>query len=268
MRFFLPLLPLALAIALPAAAQLQPPNANGLAMGHVHLNVTDVEAQKKFFTDIFDAQPLQKDTLTGVKVGGMLIVFTKKVPSGGSEGNVMDHFGFKVKNTEDLVNKAKAAGYETRTIFKGMEGFRNAYIIGPDKVKVEIQEDAGMTGAPVVNHLHYLTLAEPQALRTWYLEKMNFDATTRGTYRTANVAGINLTFGPTKIAPALGSKGSSLDHVGFEVKDLEAYCKKLEAAGVKFDVPYRKVPSLGIAIAFLTDPQGVYIELTEGLYAF
>jgi hypothetical protein len=33
-------------------------------------------------------------------------------------------------------------------------------------------------------------------------------------------------------------------------------------------VPYRKVPNLGIAIAFLTDPQGVYIELTEGLYSY
>ena len=40
---------------------------------------------------------------------------------------------------------------------------------------------------------------------------------------------------------------------------------KLEAGGIKLDVPYRKVPSLGIALAFITDPQGVYIELTEGL---
>jgi hypothetical protein len=37
---------------------------------------------------------------------------------------------------------------------------------------------------------------------------------------------------------------------------------------VKFDVPYRKIPRLGIAIAFLTDPTGGYIELTEGLGAF
>jgi hypothetical protein len=31
------------------------------------------------------------------------------------------------------------------------------------------------------------------------------------------------------------------------------------------DVAYRKVPSLGIAIAFFTDPWGTYVELTEGL---
>ena len=56
-----------------------------------------------------------------------------------------------------------------------------------------------------------------------------------------------------------------MDHIGFEVRDLEAFCKKLESMGVKFDVPYRKVPALGIAIAFFTDPWGTYIELTEGL---
>ena len=67
---------------------------------------------------------------------------------------------------------------------------------------------------------------------------------------------------PPHLAP---TKGHSLDHIGFEVKNLEAYCKRLEAAGIKFDVPYRKVPNLGIAIAFLTDPAGAYIELTEGL---
>ena len=55
-----------------------------------------------------------------------------------------------------------------------------------------------------------------------------------------------------------------LDHFGLEVKNLAAFCKKLEANGVKFVVPYTKQPS-GIASAFLTDPWGTYIELTEGL---
>jgi extradiol dioxygenase family protein len=55
-----------------------------------------------------------------------------------------------------------------------------------------------------------------------------------------------------------------LDHIGFEVKDLQAFCRKLETAGVKFDAPYSKDPS-GFARAMLTDPWGTSIELTEGL---
>ena len=41
-----------------------------------------------------------------------------------------------------------------------------------------------------------------------------------------------------------------MDHIGFEIKDLEAFTKRMESMGVKFDVPFRKVPSLGISIAF------------------
>ena len=50
-----------------------------------------------------------------------------------------------------------------------------------------------------------------------------------------------------------------------EVRNLELFCKKLEAAGAKLDTPYTQRPDLGIALAFLTDPWGVRIELTEGL---
>jgi len=75
---------------------------------------------------------------------------------------------------------------------------------------------------------------------------------------------VNLTFTASDSALA-GTKGRALDHIGFEVTNLEAFTQKLEAAGVKFDVPYRKLPALGLGLAFLTDPWGTYIELTEGL---
>jgi hypothetical protein len=48
------------------------------------------------------------------------------------------------------------------------------------------------------------------------------------------------------------------------VRNLEAFCKKLEARGITFDIPFREVPSIQLKIAYITDPSGVYIELTEG----
>jgi predicted enzyme related to lactoylglutathione lyase len=56
-----------------------------------------------------------------------------------------------------------------------------------------------------------------------------------------------------------------LDHIGFEITNLEAFCKKAEASGVKLDLPFTKRPELGISMAYITDPWGTYIELTEGL---
>jgi predicted enzyme related to lactoylglutathione lyase len=52
------------------------------------------------------------------------------------------------------------------------------------------------------------------------------------------------------------------------VKDLDALAKKLEADGVKMDMAPRDMTStLGLKIAFVTDPNGTYIELTQGLSA-
>ena len=56
--------------------------------------------------------------------------------------------------------------------------------------------------------------------------------------------------------------------MGFEVDDLRAVIERLEAKGVEFDRGYSELPELGLKIAFLTDPAGTRIELTEGLAAY
>ncbi|PYV12576.1 MAG: hypothetical protein DMG07_16845, partial [Acidobacteria bacterium] len=113
------------------------------------------------------------------------------------------------------------------------------------------------------HHIHFSTTAVDET-KAWYVKMLGAIPGKRGRFEAADVPGANLSFSPAQ-TPAAPSKGRALDHIGFEVRDLEGFCKKLESLGAKFDVPYRKVPALGIAIAFLTDPWGTYIELTEGL---
>ena len=55
----------------------------------------------------------------------------------------------------------------------------------------------------------------------------------RGTFPAAMFPGGETDFLKAP-APQAPTKGRSLDHIGFEVKNLEAFCKKLEAAGVTF----------------------------------
>jgi catechol 2,3-dioxygenase-like lactoylglutathione lyase family enzyme len=213
--------------------------------------------------------PLKKEGLNGVKIPGTLILFRQQTPTGSSEGTMMDHFGIKVHNTAEVVKHCRAAGYQIQREFKGSEGFPNAYVIGPDDMKIELQEDAELTGPPIAYHLHFLNREGDQiTLRDWYAKTFGAAVKKRGPHDSADIPGINLTFGITKNPPAIGTKGRNIDHIGFEVKNLEAFCKNLEANGVKLDVPYRKVPAAGIAIAFLTDPFGTYVELTEGLDKF
>ena len=250
----------------PAQAQLAAPNAAGVAMGHVHLNVKDIDAQKKFWTTQFAAVPLKKDSLQGVKLPGMLILFRAQASTGGSEGTMMDHFGLKVPSLSAALKRVRDAGFTVEREFKGTEGFPNAYIFGPDEVKIELQEDTALPVPAIAYHLHFMNGAGDEIkLRDWYAKTFSAVVKKRGEHEAADLPGINLTFGVARKPPTIGTKGRSIDHIGFEVKNLEAFCKKLEAEGIKFDIPYRKIPKAGIAIAFLTDPFGTYIELTEGL---
>ncbi len=60
------------------------------------------------------------------------------------------------------------------------------------------------------------------------------------------------------------TKGRSLDHIGFEVKNLEAFCKQFEADGGQLESPFQDAPQVGLKWAFVVDPAGTRIELTEG----
>jgi len=263
MRLFL-IAALSLSFAPSASAQLASPNNAGVAMGHVHLNVKDVDVHKKLWVEQFGATPLQREGFAGVKIPGMVILFRQQAPAGGSEGSVLDHFGLKVRNLADVLERWRAAGFQVQREFKGTEGFPNAYLIGPDEIKIELQEDTALPAKAIAYHLHYI-LADHIKLRDWYAETFSLVSRKRGEHDTADVPGMNLTFQTSKTPPTLGTKGRIIDHIGFEVRNLEAFCKNLEAHGVKLDAPYRKLPERGIALAFLTDPAGVYIELTEGL---
>ena len=124
-----------LSIAGSAQAQLSPFNAAGITYGHVHLNVKDVEVQKKLWVDHFDGVVVQKGPLTAVRLPNMLVAFLPKEPTGSSEGTVMDHFGFRVRNIEEVKTKWRAAGYQVTREFTGAEGFPNAYLYGPGRIE-------------------------------------------------------------------------------------------------------------------------------------
>ena len=76
---------------------------------------------------------------------------------------------------------------------------------------------------------------------------------------------INLSFGKRDMVP-VPTKGRALDHIGFDVTDIDAFAKKLQGMGIQFEAPPRhQVRIRKTRVAFLTDPWGTYIEVTENL---
>jgi len=247
-----------LTLASSAWAQLPAPNAAGVAMGHLHLNVRDPEAHRVFWTTL-GGTPVKLGDMDVIKFPDVLVLYRKAEPTGGTEGSVVGHIGFRVKDLHASLEKWRAAGLK---IVPGASPHQ-AFVIAPDDVRVEMTEDTSME-VPIANHhIHFYTSSVDDT-KAWYVKMFGAKPGKRGPFEAADLPGVNLTFSQAT-GPVAPTKGRALDHIGFEVKDLEAFCKKLEAAGVKFDMPYRKIPALGLSIAFLTDPWGTYIELTEGL---
>ena len=139
-----------------------------------------------------------------------------------------------------------------------------AFVMGPDDVKVELLENRQQTTPIALHHVHFFGPQNAE-MRAWY-EKV-FGAKPRppgGNFLVADLPGVALNFSPSP-DPVIGTSGRSLDHLGFEIKDLEAFCKKLEAMGITLNVTYRRAEALGLGVAFVTDPWGTSIELNEGL---
>src|SRR3977135_575153 len=67
------LIVVALAV-LPAHAQLAPPNDAGVTMGHVHLAVKDVEAQKRFWSTTMGGTAVQNGPLSLIQFPGAFIM--------------------------------------------------------------------------------------------------------------------------------------------------------------------------------------------------
>jgi len=247
-----------------AWAQAFPPNEAGVTMGHWHLNSRDVEANKKIFVAM-GGTAIKNGNFEIVKFPGV-VVFLNQGPgtppaTGGTVGTVVNHVGFIVQNVQASMAKWKAAGVP---VTPGNNGrLDQAYVNTADGLRIEILEDKTQP-MPIRNeHVHFFVPAsEIPKMQAWYAKTFGGKAEMRNNAPVVNIPGVQLRFAKAD-APAAGTKGHVLDHIGFDVKNLEAFTKKLEASGIKLDRPYTKNPQTGAALAFISDPWGTSIELNE-----
>lgn len=247
-------------------AQTAPPNASGISIGHVHLIVGDPDAQRKLFVDLLGGEVKHAGPLEMWKFPGTYIVIQKArtAPTEGSDGSTVNHFGFLVKSYPEIKSKLTGAGLK---IHADHPDTKQVTVEFPEKILVEFSEDSKLDVPIKFHHIHVAT-TDQETLRDWYVKTFGGDSGKRGIFPASKFPGGEVDFLKAAAAPA-PTKGRTLDHIGFEVKGLEEFCKKLEAQGVTFDMKYREMPALnGLKIAFVVDPVGTRIELTEGLAAY
>jgi catechol 2,3-dioxygenase-like lactoylglutathione lyase family enzyme len=239
-----------------------PPAESRVSNSHIHLFTKNPEVQRHFWVDVMGASAGKmgpdRDVYTLPKV---LVIVDKGNPTAGTEGSIVNHVGFKVRDMKDILDKVAAQHLTIQLENPNHENPTQAFFLGPDDVRVELLADKNLATVSENHQVHFFT-PDIDAMQKWYVA--NFGATPQafGKVKLANLPGVTLIFSPTE-TPVTGTQGRALDHIGFEVKDLEGFSKTLEANGLKLDTPYRKIPQMGFAVTFLTDPWGTRIELTE-----
>lgn len=247
-----------------AAAQLARPNAAGVTWGHIHLNVTDVERHSRIWVEHFGGRVVDFDLVHTIALPNTVLMLNEREPSGGTQGSAVDHFGFSVPDLAAFLERWRADGLEVESEFEGFGGTPQAYVTFPGEIRVELQEVPTLQVAAEPYHVHLYTADGAEALRDWYAERFSLAPRTRGRIPfTADAPGMNVSFADAETVEP--TRGRVLDHIGFEVENLQSYTEALAELGVAFDVEYRVIDGVGIGVAFFTDPSGAYVELTEGL---
>ncbi len=247
--------------ATPAAAQLASPNGAGVAAGHVHVNASDLAAQTRFWTAA-GGRVIQREKATMVEVPGMYVMLRQQAPTGGTAGTVLNHLGLYVKDLAASVAAWKAAGLTWEPREKPVNG--QGFLTGPDGVRIEIYINTAIDTPIAMHHLH-LMVPDPAAAQKRYAAVCGAEPGKRLTFLTATVPGVEVVLGQSDTAQA-PTKGRSVDHIGFEVEDIEHFAARLRDAGLIDPPEIRTTPNIsGLKLFFLTDPWGTEIEVTQGL---
>ena len=264
-----------------ALGQLAPPNQAGVAMGHLHYHVSDVEANTRFWVALGGKANRVGQTMV-VTFPDVLVLLTEEASSGGTEGSILNHVAFRVRSLDTVA----ASGFE----FDRSDSFSGVTsVFTPEGERIELFDDSATNltftiddggidpvaerhneslSVPVIaHHLHlYLPEGAVGEAKRWYASHFGGTPGMRWRYDAVDLPGINFNFSSR---PEVGvpTRGRMLDHIGLEVTNLKAFCQVLEDQGVMLDQPYR-TGELGVATAVLTDPWGTTIVLTEGLRDF
>jgi catechol 2,3-dioxygenase-like lactoylglutathione lyase family enzyme len=256
---------LAVALSAPAAAQLTTPNAAGVSLGHIHLYVSDVAAQQKFWAAM-GGTPVANQRLEMIQFPGVFILLRRGETKGGTVGSIVNHLGFAWKDLPAAKAKWQAAGY---TIEPG-EDPNHGYILGPDGIRLEFSSDPSLSTPVKINHVHFVP-QDVAAMQAWYAKVLG--GVSGKCARTGapdgadcvDVAGVNLAMTRNEAKPE-PTAGRSLDHLGFEVRNLPDFLKRMESEGVTITQPL--TPSNFVStmrVAFIADPWGTKMEITEGI---
>lgn len=244
-----------------AAAQVLPaPNAEGVSTGHTHLVVPDVAAQREFWKSL-GAVENSSGRLQLLGFPGMYILLREGMPTAAAGVTSANHIAFSIRDYAAYKAIMDAAG--ATYVLDNAEGGQMLADL-PTGMRIEFLVNAEQA-APIMFHHTHLAAVDQAALLDWYVEVFGAEVGERNGMPSAVIPGGRVDVLAARGETPLPSQGTAIDHIGFEVADMAAFAAKMERMGIAFNRAPARVDDINLTIAFITDPVGTYIEITEGL---
>lgn len=259
---------LSLIAAAAAYGQLGDRNRLGVRMGHIHLHVRNVDAHRQFWTNHLGGEIVSNGALELIEFPGVYLALTQADDPQPPAGSVVDHFGFIVNDMPAALRGWREADLEIEPTANPNE----VYVFAPDRVRVEVYGEPAVPTRVAMNHIHFY-LPEIPEIKAWYTNVFGANPGRRPCVaciddprmiQSADLPTVNLSFSSSDTARA-STRGRAIDHIGFDVADLDAFVDMLRAQGIEPEGAIQQVPGTQIRSVFLADPWGTRIELTEGL---
>ena len=118
-----------------------------LGFHHVHLMVPDRDAAAKWFSDTFGGEVTRFKNLRrlpGIRYGDMwLLLSNSRQQTAGTHDRALDHIGWKVPDLDGLVKRLEGQGVKIVVQPRRSGNVKLAFIEGPGRVKIEIQQVLG-----------------------------------------------------------------------------------------------------------------------------
>ena len=184
----------------PARAQLVEPNQFGVRMGHIHLAVKDVDAQKEFWISVMGGTLVKNGALELIQFPGVFIMLRKAEPSAPPAGSIVDHFGFVVRDMPAALARWRAANIKTEPT----ENPNEVYVLAPDGIRVEVYGEPALPTPVSMNHIHFYPVDIP-SIKAWYVKAFGANPGRRPCVACVSnprmieaddLPGVNLSFSP------------------------------------------------------------------------
>src|SRR5262245_36330006 len=186
-----------------------------LPYDHIHLNEPAAEASQWWEKNIPGARRIT-EAPNRLMYGAVRLMFLGATATGGSDGSVIEHLGFSVRDLDATMRALAAINTKVIEPVKAMPRlYKSALVESPWGSRIQLVEDSDLVG------LHHVQLrtADPEATFAWLLDKFGGERTRiKGQIDSVKYAGVQ-GFTTVYIVAAQGSsvpsQGRAIDHIGW-----------------------------------------------------